>query len=255
MPGQSYVALGDSFTSAPLVPVTDVADGCFRSSANYPALVARELGADLEDRSCAGARIEHLTTPERPAVPPQVTALGRSTDLVTVGIGGNDEGVFRQLTRKCPSLRSRAPAGAPCQAFMTSGGRDVLLTALGEMGTKLTSALADVRRRAPQARVLVVGYPQIVSAEHTCAALPLARGDYAYVAKVNMALNDALRKAARATDATYVDVWAASRQHDICSSDPWVNGSVTDQARALAYHPFAAEQRAVAKLVLAAVAG
>ena len=35
-----YVALGDSYTAAPFVPLTDVADGCFRSSNNYPNLIA-----------------------------------------------------------------------------------------------------------------------------------------------------------------------------------------------------------------------
>ena len=39
-------------------------------------------------------------------------------------------------------------------------------------------------------------------------------------------------------------MYAASRGHDICSSDPWVNGRVTDRQRALAYHPFAAGMRA-----------
>lgn len=38
-----YVALGDSFTAGPLVPVTDVASGCFRSDHNYPTLLAERL--------------------------------------------------------------------------------------------------------------------------------------------------------------------------------------------------------------------
>jgi hypothetical protein len=52
---------------------------------------------------------------------------------------------------------------------------------------------------------------------------------------------------------TYVDMYAASRGHDICSADPWVNGRVTDRQRALAYHPFAAGMRADAERVLAAL--
>ena len=46
---------------------------------------------------------------------------------------------------------------------------------------------------------------------------------------------------------------AATEGHDICAEDPWVNGAVTDQQRALAFHPFAAEQAAVAEAVVAAV--
>ena len=61
------------------------------------------------------------------------------------------------------------------------------------------------------------------------------------------------RKRASATGSTYIDVWKASRGHDICSSDPWVNGSVTNRHKALAYHPFASGMRADAAAVLAAL--
>ena len=237
------------------MPVTDLANGCFRSSANYPALVASELGAKVDDRSCGAARIAHLRTSEFPDVPPQFTALKPGVDVVTIGIGGNDEGVFSRLTQRCPALRATDPRGAPCQAAMSSGGRDVLLAALARTGNRLATAIGEVRKRAPEAQVIVVGYPQIVSADNVCDRLPLARGDYAYAEKVNLALADALRSAARATGSTYVDVWTASQGHDVCSDDPWVNGSVNDKKRAAAYHPFAAEQVAVADLVVAAIRG
>lgn len=250
-----YVALGDSFTSAPLVPVTDVANGCFRSSANYPALVSRELGAELDDRSCGGAETVHFARAQFADVEPQRTALDRSTDLVTIGIGGNDEEVFAQLVNQCPKLRERDPDGAPCQQEMGAGGSDRLLTALARTRTKVTDLVAQVRREAPKARVLVVGYPQIVSADDACEELPLARGDYAYAERVNRTLTEALRTAAKRTGATYVDVWAASEGHDICADEPWVNGVVSDQKRAAAYHPFAEEQVAVAELVVEAAQG
>ena len=38
-------------------------------------------------------------------------------------------------------------------------------------------------------------------------------------------LDAALQRAARRTGTTFVDMYAASRGHDICSRDPWVNGS------------------------------
>jgi lysophospholipase L1-like esterase len=252
---RTYVALGDSFTSAPLVPVTDVADGCFRSGANYPTLVAAELGADLVDRSCGSARIRDLGASQFPGVLPQLEALGPGVDLVTIGIGGNDEETFARLTRRCPALRASDPDGAPCRAAMSRNGRDVLLTALDRTRTRLTAALREVQRRAPDAQVLVIGYPQIVDAGTVCDELPLARGDYAYAERINRALTEALRAAAQQTGSTYVDVWSASEGHDICSDDPWVNGSVPDQRRAAAYHPFAEEQAAVAELVVAAARG
>ncbi len=248
----AYVALGDSYTSAPFVPVTDVAAGCLRSSANYPTLVAKVLDAELDDRSCGAARTADFTRSQHPDVPPQLSAVTKDTDLVTIGIGGNDEEVFARLVGECPRLRASDPAGTPCQTQMSASGRDGLLAALDRTSTRIRSLTARVHELAPAAEVLLVGYPHIVTADSTCAKLPLATGDYAYAERVNRALTEAVRKAARATDSTYVDVWAASAGHDICSAEPWVNGSVNDQKRAAAYHPFAVEQAAVAKLVVAA---
>ena len=244
--GVRYVALGDSYVAAPLVPVTDVASGCFRSSANYPSIVAKKLGATLDDRSCGAAETKDFLTSQYPDVPPQLQAVNRQTDVVTVGVGGNDRKVFGRLVGRCPALRSTDPDGAPCEQEMGRGGDDAMLSDIAETEVKVSALLREVRRRAPEAQVLVVGYPQIVSADDACPSFPLARGDYAYGEKVNFALTEMLRRAAEATDSTYVDVWSASRGHDICSDDPWINGSVNNEQAAARYHPFANEQAAVA---------
>ncbi|MEO5654056.1 MAG: SGNH/GDSL hydrolase family protein [Marmoricola sp.] len=252
--GGTYVALGDSFTSAPLVPVTDVASGCFRSSANYPTLLAAKLGLKLDDRSCGGAVTADFTKSQYPGVPPQFSALSEKTDVVTVGIGGNDNRLFRQLVGKCPAVGGPEATGTPCTDLMTSGGGDRLSRAITKAHPKIVTAIREIQRRAPEAKVLVVGYPQMITPDSTCAELPLAKGDYPYAAKINKALTDSLQRAATKTGATYIDVFAASKGHDICSADPWVNGAVNDQKRAARYHPFAAEQVAVAKLVEGALA-
>jgi len=74
---------------------------------------------------------------------------------------------------------------------------------------------------------------------------------FAYVNRMNRLLLTAMQRAATQTGATYVDVYAVSRGHDICSNDPWVNDQYTDPGAALLYHPFAEEQAAVARLILA----
>ncbi len=250
-PVQRYVALGDSYTSAPLVPVTDVANGCFRSSGNYPARVARALGAHLVDRSCGGATTRHLWRPQFPGVPPQLRAVNRRTDLVSLGIGGNDGEVFRRMLENCARANFRSEGAQPCRERMTTAsGRDRLLDAVARTRASLLRAVRAIHHRAPDARVLLVGYPQLLAAGRSCDQLPLAHGDYAYVAKVNRALDQNLRYAARRAEATYVDVWSASKGHDICAKHPWVNGSQNDQQRAAAFHPFATEQQAVADLVV-----
>lgn len=253
----TYVALGDSFTSAPLATETETSDGCLRSRENYPALVAAALGADLDDRSCAGADTTSLVgvqqTPQG-AVPPQFEALTEDTSLVTVGIGGNDFNLFASLVGTCPSLRSQDPTGSPCRDHFTGDGHDLLAEAVSTIGARLVSTITGIRDRSPNAEIVVVGYPAAITADDTCPdLLPLTEGDQAYAAGINEALASAQQQAAQETGATYVDTYAASAGHDICSDDPWVNGQVTSADTALAYHPLAVEQRAVAALVVQAL--
>jgi lysophospholipase L1-like esterase len=235
--------------------VTDVANGCFRSDHNYPSLVAEALHARLTDRTCSGAETKDFSAPQYAEVPPQQTALNGSTSLVTVGLGGNDEQVFRTLTEKCPSLRASDPTGSPCEKALDAGRSDQLLQALRTTEKSLTAVLEKVHTLAPKAKVLAIGYPQLVSSDHVCSKLPLATGDYAYLEKINRALTVAVQQAAKATGSTYVDVWTLSKDHDICSADPWINGSVNQQGRAPRYHPFAAEHVAVATLIESLLAG
>ncbi len=253
---RTYVAMGDSYVAAPLVPRTDIADGCLRSDGNYPALLAEDLpGVRLVDVSCSGARTDSLTGPQQVRTgtrPPQLDALTADTDLVTVGIGGNDFGLFSTLVGTCMRLAPRDPQGAPCQAQSLRGGADQLLEQVAQVRDRIEDVVTQIRARSPQARVLAVGYPKLLPEEGTCPdRVGLAVGDYAYVDRVNKALTDAVRDGAIEAGAEYVDLYTASAGHDICSDDPWINGRTTFPAAALAYHPFAAEQAAVAEMILA----
>ncbi|HYO40198.1 MAG TPA: SGNH/GDSL hydrolase family protein [Nocardioidaceae bacterium] len=254
---QSYVALGDSFSSGPLIPTTDLAGGCARSDSNYPSLLADELGVeDFTDVTCSGATTRDLGDVQRPfgdiRIPPQLRAVDRRTDLVTLGIGGNDLGLFATLVGTCTRLRASDPDGSPCARRLSRGPEPEAVTAT--IGSRVTASLRAVRRIAPGATVVLVGYPRLVPEAGTCSALPLAAGDYAVGRRISGALDRALAGAARRAGATYVDVYDVSRGHDICSADPWVNGRTTDRQRALAYHPFASGMRAVADQVLATLA-
>src|SRR3712207_13498 len=61
-PGR-YVALGDSFTSGPLIPA-QVDLNCVRSNRNYPALTAAAIGSSaLVDVSCGGATTDDILSP------------------------------------------------------------------------------------------------------------------------------------------------------------------------------------------------
>jgi hypothetical protein len=247
-----YVALGDSYTAEAGVAPVDSSGSCQRSTRNYPALIARALGADLHDASCGGAATDDATSSQRSkdgtVNPPQLSGLTSSTDLVTVSLGYNNHGWFGGLVT-CALLARTDPAGHPCQDAKAAHYQPAVAQSIA--GAVLRT-LQEVRDRSPDARVLLVGYPQWVPAEGTCTELPLAAGDYAFVRSSLQLLDTELRRAAGSAGVTYVDVMAASGGHDVCAGDDaWVNGSVARPGAAVTYHPFAAEQRAVAQLVLA----
>lgn len=262
---RSYVALGDSYTAAPLVPETDPGDPCLRSSRNYPALVAEALGdVALTDVSCAGADSTAMIGAQQignQLNPAQFDSLGEDTDLVTVGLGGNDFGLFTSLLADCASSSDLGESGAGrtggtlCSVAATDGSAEDLRTLLPQIESRLTAVLTGVTSRAPGAEVVAVGYPRLLPDSGACPQLPVARGDYDYVRTLTSGLNDAVAAAASAAGVEFVDVYAASAGHDVCAADPWVNGPVTDPAAALAFHPFGTEQQAVADLVLAQLEG
>ncbi|AXB47728.1 SGNH/GDSL hydrolase family protein [Amycolatopsis albispora] len=252
---QNYVALGDSYTAGPLIPWQrgDPA-GCRRSSTNYPALLAVKLGVrSYVDGSCSGADTTHLTAPQRLAIgyhPPQFNALRPETDLVTIGIGGNDFNLFSRIIDTCPGLRKLDPNGAPCREHFTVGGVDTLKAAIGRTEGNLRLAFETTKAYAPRAKVLAIGYPRIAPEAGYCpSVLPFADGDYAWLNSVEQALNEAVARAAAATGASYVDTWGPSLGHDACAEDAaWINGKRL-RPYAAPYHPFAAGMHGISGVV------
>ena len=255
-PRLTYVALGDSYTAAPALADTDPADPCLRSSGNYPAQVADALGessrVELRDRSCSAAVTADLTAPQTAGgqqVPPQLDALDRRTDLVTLSMGGNDFSVFLRLVGGCVALAEGDLDGSPCTD--AAAGDAPLADVAPEIEQRLVDAVAKVRERAPQAQVLLVGYPQLIPDRGSCPALlPIATGDLPFAREGNRALSDLVARAAARSDAAYVDVWSASRDHDVCADEPWVAGRAGDASGAIPFHPLPVEQAAVARLVV-----
>jgi len=248
-----YVALGDSFTSRAGLPHTRRdAFTCGQSSLSYPHLVAKAIGAKLVDMSCGGATTENGAQPQplgSETWPAQLDAVTKETDLVTVSLGGNDFSWYLGVMFSCTAAATADPTGNPCERQGTSPESD--LTALPpQIGARLEALLTNVHRRAPGARVLLVGYPQPVPTHGTCPELPLAEGDYPFVRAQWEAMDAAMREAATAAGATFVEVMRPSEAHDICAgADAWVNGFEARPGVAASYHPLARGQAAVAELV------
>src|SRR5699024_12402601 len=66
--------------------------------------------------------------------------------------------------------------------------------------------------------------------------------------KVHYQLTESMRRAEARYDVDYVDMYAASKGHDACSSEPWVNGAAI-KSGAMSYHPFRSGMRAIAHTI------
>ena len=255
-----YVAMGDSYTAAPLFPLAEQEqiNGCLRSDENYPALVATQLDVPLIDVSCSGASTTSMFAAQRfidNERPPQLDSLTTDTDLVTLGIGANDFRYFSKMIFTCLKVAKRDPEGSPCRdKNLTPQGRDRIERHLSEIRRNVSRVVRAIGRKAPNAQILLVGYPQLLPAEGTCRnKLPLAVGDYAYTRDLNLRLSNAVRKGGVKAGAEFVDLVEASQGHDICSKEPWVAGIRGAPKRAMGLHPYPAEQHAVADLLVAMI--
>jgi len=258
-----YVALGDSYSAGPLIPVQRIDPvACLRSVNNYPAFLAGYLGVTTyRDVTCSGARVRDLSRRQTPVipgakVPPQLDALSRQTDLVTVGIGGNDFGLFGDLTSTCPFLAAQHPNGAPCRRHFTNvHGVNTKYRDARRIQAHVAAALREIHHAAGHARVVVVGYPRLLPARGTCPGAPFATGDYPFARHVGVLLNRSLRRAAAAHHAAYVGTYGVSRGHDVCAgARAWINGP-QNTAEAAAFHPFEKGERGMARHVFEVLTG
>ena len=214
----AYVAVGDSYTAGPGVLNQQLDQiGCFRSDHNYPHLVARARGLALRDPSCSGAETSDLTSPQAVlggANPPQFDSLDATVATISMQIGGNDIG-FSEILYRCAAV---LPLGTPCRTAFTAGGVDELGRRITATAPKVAAALAEARRRSPQARIFVLGYPAILPevGPGCWPLLPIAPDDVPYLRDTEKKLNAMLATQAAAAGATYVDVYTPSVGHDAC---------------------------------------
>ena len=248
--GPTYVALGDSYTAGgPIGTLQEHGFFCQRSTRNYPSLVAVRLDLPLTDVSCGGVTSDGLMQSVRGA-PPQIDAITPKTRIVTLGVGGNDFGLYTSLLLTCPDVSKPGLSGAPCRDRMGAQIRP-LIPAIGD---KVGAALSAVARKAPKAEVLLVGYPRLMPPSGTCDQAPYTAGDVAWIASLESDLAASLAATARAHGVAFVPMYARSKGHDVCSGDAaWVNGLNPPDGDGLTLHPNAAGERAMAAAVTRAL--
>lgn len=217
--GSSYVALGDSYSSG--LGAGDYygdSGDCKRSANAYPVLWSEANSPSSFDfTACSGA-----TTTD--VISSQLGPLGTDTGLVSISIGGNDAGF--------------ADAMITC----VLGGSDACVTRVAEarqyiantLPGRLDTAYGAIRAEAPNAQVVVLGYPRMYKLNGVCWA-GLSERSRAAINAAADDLNEVTAARAAAHGFTFGDVRTTFSGHELCSGSAWLH-SVTWPINE-SYHP------------------
>ncbi len=248
-----YVNLGDSFSAGtgvqPLVEDSPIL--CLRSSKNFAHIVAAEEDLSLTDVSCGGAETADFRKAQHEGVPPQLDAVTADADIVTVMIGGNDKETYGRTIELCSRAADTDPLGSPCTDRY---GRSLIEPVATDIYPAIREALRDVKAKAPDAKVLLVGYPWLMPPTVGCyPEMKLAVGDVPMIRDLQTSLNDFGRRAAADEGVRFVDMLPASVGHDACAGPQrWIE-PMTAQGPARV-HPNERGQAAIAEQVRKALA-
>ncbi|MEV4482205.1 SGNH/GDSL hydrolase family protein [Micromonospora coxensis] len=224
-PADHYVALGDSYASGVGAgSYTAESGSCQRSTNAYPALYQANIRpASYRSVACSGARTTDVTNN-------QLSALSSTTTLVSVTVGGNDVG-FANIMTTCV-LYGETQCVAAVQAAEDK--------ARAQLPGLLSTVYKGIRAKAPNARVVVVGYPVFYQLGTFCVGLTATSR-----AKINEGINlvdDLTRSAAQAAGFTFADVRSIFVGHQLCSyGEKWLH-ALNYANIGISYHPTAAGQ-------------
>lgn len=257
---------------------------CHRSTTAYSQRIYEKLDfdGDLGFHACSGAEIKDLLpgdqlpdannvgTPDEGAlnVPdhtnvgeaPQLDHLDEDTSLVTVSIGGNDVG-FAEVVKKCV-LNGITEWTGGCRQPMDQSTREKIIN----LEDELVGLYNKIQQQAPNARVVVVGYPRMFpdrtypplevgpSLEWGDIDEPIEPADQQWMNDMARLLNRTTENAARTAEVEYVDVYDALDGHEIGTQYSWINDTDFELENGKAFdmgsfHPNDRGQAAIAQLV------
>jgi lysophospholipase L1-like esterase len=218
--GSSYVALGDSYSSG-VGTRSYIDDGtsCDRSTYAYPYLIAHAKGYTLSFQACSGATTSTVTSS-------QLGALNTGTKYVTISVGGNDAG-FSSVITTCaePGWMSDCDGAIDkAQSFITN-----------TLPGRLSTLYASIRSKAPNAKVVVVGYPRLFNGEDCNAATFFSPSEETRLNQTADLLNSKTSAAATARGFTFANPTSRFIGHAVCGDPEWLNGLSNPVSES--YHP------------------
>jgi len=205
----SYVALGDSYSSG-VGTRSYLNDGssCQRSVYAYPSLIAAAKGYALNFRACSGATVADVTNS-------QLSALSAANAYVTISVGGNDAGFASVLTTCAqPSWLSN------CTGAVDGAQRYITNTLPGSLGT----LYASIRAKAPNAKVVVVGYPRIFNGTDCNLLTWFSGSEMTRLNQTADQLDSTIAAAAEWAGFGFVSPVQAFVGHAVCDRPEWING-------------------------------
>ena len=220
-----YVALGDSYASGVGAGSYISSSGsCDRSTVAFSALwAAAHAPAAYTSVACSGATTTSVLST-------QLSALSAATTLVSVVVGGNDVG-FSSIMETC-ALQGTTD----CVNAVNAAEAKAQNTLPGLLDTVYT----QIRSHAPNARVVVLGYPVFYQLGTLC--IGLSATSHAKLDEGINLVDGVLSTAAAQHGFVFGDVRSIWVGHQLCSTGTkWLHAlNITDITES--YHPTAAGQ-------------
>jgi len=215
--GGNYVAQGDSYASG--TGTREYYDAaCQRSNHAYAKQLAAQEGMTLSHVACSGARIPDVRAK-------QLGALSAATNLVTISIGGNDAG-FSSVITQCAK-----PWPFTCTGDINNARNFITNTLPGQLDALYT----EIETRAPNAQVIVVGYPRLFNGEECNLGARISAGEQSALNSVADLLATKTSAVAAAHGFDFVDARTPFNTHRICDDVEWLNGLSNPTGES--YHP------------------
>ncbi len=245
--GAKYVNMGSSFAAGPsILPAADNSTTrCGRSANNYAHQIARKHSLNLVDVSCGGSTTAHLLGPWN-ELPPQLDAVDANTMLVTMTTGGNDLGYLGGLSaNSCVNIAAKTGVKPerPCNVVPLPTEE----TYAGDEA-RMRQIVAEVHRRAPKARLIIVDYETILPPSGVCTVVPLTPAQADSSRAIARRLNEITVRVAKETNTELLAASKITEGHDACAQDAWINGypSPGVPVEPTFYHPRLAGMTAIA---------
>jgi lysophospholipase L1-like esterase len=219
----NYVALGDSYSSG--VGAGSESGSCDQSPNAYgPLWASANSPASFTFPACSGAKTTDV-------ISSQLSSLSSSTTLISITIGGNDVG-FSSVMETCV-----LDSTSSCESAVSQAEQYAENTLPGLLNTML----ADIKAKAPNAKIVVLDYPDFYDLS-VPVCVGLSSQDHQALDQGIDVLDGVLQTAANNNGVHFADVRSQFSGHELCDDAGWLN-SVDWTDIGDSYHPTATGQK------------